>query len=282
MIRLAPHHFGKQENNKMSSIKNPIFNHVMSRDGKRLRDQILDLCVKNGTGGKSPGEAKQFIDQIISTYDPIDWESAILFAYPDDIWKAIRRKTSSKFWEKQDPNKNKAPWERGSLSGSRFKKTNWLEVAKLDYSWWCDCIHFPRHDSAIKNMPDFNKVRDRFIDIYKRYVDWSPVDFNYKSLFSVYTFANKYDPEFVQECMDMVEDQRKRNIDYLLTIINNEYTYRQQEVEDSVKLTENSKQLLKSLVSTVQNNEIVDWEALEKRLEQEKDNRNEFDKVKLS
>lgn len=267
----------------MLKLQDPVLNHVMSRDARKTRDQVLDLCMQHGgITTKSLAAPQQFRLDIIKQYDPIHWERAVLYAHPNDIWDAVRRATSKRYHDSQDPNKATMPWKRGSITGTRYKKTDWLAVARLEPEWWVGGVQFPRSSSAIKNLGDFAKIEAPFRRLYDAFIKWVPSDFSYKALFTIFAMSTNENPDFIIECMGFVEDPRKRSIEYLTSVVDRERAIRKQELMEREDITEQSKAIISAITSAVEKREPIDWDSMDEAVKQSSENRQAFDKVKLS
>jgi len=230
----------------------PRFKVIMSREAKRLRNEILeDLCLK-----------KLDIKQILDLYIPVNWEKAVLYAHPNEIVTHILRKTSS----------------TGIKSGNRAKNVDWVTYARFDNNLWLDVT---RRTGGISPV-DIDKDIETFTNMYNLFVNWFIVDFSYKALRTIFDYSKKFSIEFIKECMALVDAPSNKTIEYLGAVIDREFTVREIELMENREILESTKRVIKAITGMVKSNKPVDWEAIDKKASVEVDNISEFDKVKLS
>jgi len=263
-------------------IADPIFNIVMSREGKQLRDEVLNMCIQHGTAGRGIAGNQEFAQQVINVYSPLNFERAVLYAGSRSLLEAVCRRTSASFYRHQDkPGQQKPEWQKGSIDGNRYKKVDWLSVAAFGPEWWIKSVQFPRQ-GAIQPQ-NFDKVKDEFTKVYSLFTSWLLIDFSHKTLFSIWDLTNRFSVEFIQKCMDLVEDKSKRSIEYLLPIIDKEWVIMRQELMERNELNDQSKAILAAISSLVgDRNKPVDWEEIDRTREIDTTNLDMFNKVKLS
>ena len=249
---------------------------ILSRDARKVRDHVLDMCVKYGAN-KLQSEIDSFISQIKQAYDPIAWEKAILYANPADIITAVERKTSIEY-QQVNPNAATVKKTRGNKAGAKNHNIDWLDLAKFDSKWWLEAP--PRAGSISPDNVD--KIQE-FISMYKLLVSWFITDFSHHTLLGIFDFARRFSLEIVQECMEEVDDPRKRSIEYLGAIIEKEMVAREIEMMESKELNEHSKRMLQAISEMARKRDkTVDWDSIDKKASSELDNIEEFNKVKLS
>ncbi|KKL89506.1 hypothetical protein LCGC14_1914020 [marine sediment metagenome] len=262
-------------------VQHPIFDTVMSREAKWLRDEVLGMCIKFGSTNTNQVE---LVNSIIDQYSPLVWERAILYAENKKVFNAICRYTSSAYHTKKNkPGVSKPDWEKGSLSGNRHKHVDWLEIAgfNFDIQWWERHIDFGRYGFILPTA--FDHIRDEFTKMYALFSDWLIIDFSLTSLRNIFNITGKYSTEFIYKCMELVLDKSKRSVEYLLPIIEKEFTIARNELLERKELTSQSKQVLKSILDSVdKDREPVNWGPIDTNLKVDKENTKTFDKVKLS
>jgi hypothetical protein len=261
-------------------IVDPIFNIVMSREGKQLRDEVLNMCLQHGTAGQA--NTTSYTQQIIATYSPLSFERAVLYAGSRSVLEAVCRRTSSAFYRHKDkPGMQKPEWQKGSTDGNRYKKIDWLSVAAFGPEWWINSIQFPR--SGAIQPQNFDKVRDEFVNIYSLFTSWLLIDFSFKALYSIWDLTNRFSPEFIKKCMDLVEDKSKRSIEYLSPIIDKEWAIMRSDMMERKELNEQSKAILVAISGIVADrSKPVNWDPIDKDREVDAANSEVFNKVKLS
>ena len=254
----------------------------MSREAKSLRDDVLNMVFQHGTAGKGQQDRSLFQSQVIEAYTPLNWERAVLYANSRSLLEAVCRRTSAAYYRSKDkPGAQKPEWQKGSIDGNRYKKIDWVSVSRFGPEWWIKSIQFPRQGAIFPQS--FDKVAAEFSEIYSLFTSWLLIDFSYKTLLNIWDLTNRFSPQFIKSCMDLVEDKSKRSIEYLLPIIDKEFAIMRQEILERNELTSQSKQLLETISSLVANRgEPIDWNKLDERLEVDSENAKAFDEVKLS
>ena len=264
-------------------IDSPILNNIMSKYARALRDEIFTISYKYGASRMGEQERIEFVQKMLSQYNPINFEKAIFYHHPNVVLEGVYRAPSAKFYEKQKPGEDKPPWQRGSPSESstRSKKVDWLEVAKFDSSVWYDTVEFPRSNGGI-DPKDFEVHEKAFTNMYAAFTHWFIIDFNFKALYFIWDCAKKYSIDFVVRCLDLVEDPRKHNTDYIKSIIEKEWAIMLKQYQEHKELDERSKIVTDQLLNLIEDRDPIDWEAIDKELEADITNKEMFDKVKLS
>lgn len=266
----------------MLSINNKIFDTVMSIEAKELRDGVIDRCMKYGANKYKPGELEQ---KIIESYNPIVWERAVLFGYANELLDGVDRKTSSAYFRHKDKaDKATPPWQIGSVSGNKYKHIDWLNVAKFEYddSWFLSSVKFPRKDGNI--LPSaFDNLRPQFTEMYKLFTSWLIADFNHKTALNIFWYSRDYSIDFIHTCINMVNDKSKRSIEYLSAIVNKEFAIMKHDLMERKELTDDSKKTFDMILQTMSDKGgQVNWDEIDKDLETNLNNTEEFRKVKLS
>jgi len=119
--------------------------------------------------------------------------------------------------------------------------------------------------------------------MYTLLAGWLITDFSYTTLFKIVDISRRYSISIFEECMAHVSEVRNRSVDYLLAIVDKEMAARRMDMMETKELLDSSKELLNSLVDMATNRtKPVDWDSLEKNMKEDSDNREEFNKVKLS
>jgi hypothetical protein len=252
------------------------FDGVLSRDARKVRDHVLEICINYGTS-KIQVEVSSFISKIKQQYDPLAWEKSVLYATPQDIITTIDRKTSAAY-QQVDVNGPILKKTRGNKTGPRNHNIDWLALARFDKEWWIEAVPRPGsiHPDSLDKLPEF-------MDMYKLFSSWFIVEFSYHTLFGVLDFSRRFSLEIVKECMEEVDDPRKRSIEYLGAIIDKELMAREIEMMENKELTENSKRILKAISELARNRDKpVDWDTIDKKASIDLLNVEEFEKVKLS
>ena len=261
----------------------------MSKDARRLRDDVYELVFKTELPKIDFGKKDIWLEQLKAGYDPLNFERAILFDYQDRIFEAVLRRTSKKFADDTDAEKKSGEhrWdhEKGTVarSATRNKDIDWLEVAKFA-DWqniWHECIEFHKANPSIA-PGSFDASLHQFRPMYELFVGWMYTDFNRASLLHIFNMSNHYALDFVKECMDMVEDPRKREPAYLLAIIQKEHKILQVEINENDEIDEFSKRIINACVDFVDHHEPVNFNEFEKEFQEHMKNHEEFNKVKLS
>jgi hypothetical protein len=265
----------------MLLVKHPKFNKVMSREAHWLRDEVLGMCIKHGTVNIKHNE---FAYKIIQQYSPIPWERAVLYVENKKAFQAVSRRTSSAYHTKKSKlGVSKPGWEKGSVSGNRYKHVDWLEIARFDFDhdWWIDSVDFQRYGGILP--VNFDKIRDEFTKMYGLFTNWLITDFSMKALRHIFDINNKYSVDFVKKCMDLVEDKSKRSVEYLIPIMDKEFTLAHNELMERKELHDQSKNILNSILETVgDKRKPVNWDILDETVEADTENAKIFNKVKLS
>jgi hypothetical protein len=266
----------------MLLIEHPKLNTTMSREARWLRDEVLGLCIKYGTVNV---KYEEFTSKLIEQYSPIPWERAVLFVEAKEAYKGVCRRTSAAFYTKKSKKAgvDKPTWERGSVKGNRQKNVNWLRIAKFDFDhdWWNEVIGFKRNGGVLPIH--FDRVHNEFVEMYTLITKWLITDFSTKALFRIFNFTNKYSTDLISKCMELVEDPSKRSIEYLVPIIEKEFTIAKNQLMERKELHSQSKQILTSILETVvSEREAVDWDMVEESIQVSTENAKMFNKVKLS
>jgi hypothetical protein len=265
-------------------IDDPILKNVMSKYARSLRDEILILSYKYGTARMGERERQEYVKKLLEQYNPINFEKAVFYNHPEAILEGVYRRTSAKFHEKQKPGEEKVPWQRGSSSkkATRWKNVDWLEVARFDWELWYEMVEFPRQKGHI-DPKDFAKHEAAFTDMYAAFTNWYITDFNFKALYFIWSCAKNYSIDFVIRCLDVVEDPRKRNVDYVQSIIKKEFALMTRQMEENKALEQHSQSVIDQLLGFInEEKEPIDWDALDQEYETIMKNKAEFNKVKLS
>lgn len=254
----------------------------MSKNAKWLRNSVLEMCVKYGTGSGIKCNINEFIANIKNNYDPLDWECAILYASKDQLLDAVKRSTSTRYSDQiKNPNNKKEKWELGSIGGARCKNINWLDVAKFKPIWWQDYIKFP-HKGSI-NPSNFYKVVDQFRPIYNLFTNWLVADFSYSDLYIIWNLSTKVSSEEVNRCISLVTDNNKKNSKYLLAIIEQEQAIKRANFKEQSELNAYSLSVVNAILSIVDlNKDPVDWKPIDNNISEDKNNEDAFKDVKLT
>lgn len=258
-------------------LSDPIFSRYMSKGGRQLRNNVLDLCF---THGAQKIEAQtEFCSSLLKSYNPLNWEKAVLYNGPDKIFEAVCRKTSDRFYKEPA---GKQPWDRGSKSPNtnRYKEVNWLEVARFDYDIWLDCVQFPASGGILPK--EFIYFEKKFAKVYEAYSRWVSSDFGISALRKLFYSSKKYSPDFIIQCMEKVVELDKQNIYYLESILETEQGILLRQVKDSEEVLEQSKQMLEAIVDLAGRSNSVNWGSIEDTVDIDRENHEEFSKVKLS
>jgi len=269
------HHFGPQ------SLMGNLINHrslqtVMSREARQLRDDIFNKAIEHGTAGMISSDVEQFVGNIIQAYNPIVWERAVMYAHKAEIWDAFMKITSSIYKDQQDAGRE----ARGNKGKVRRKDVDWLSVAiSFPDMWWVSGVQNRRNGSIVPC--DLDTVLKPFEAMYRLYTGWLISDFGIKTLFGIFDVSKRYSTDIVKECMDMVDEVRGRSFEYLMAIIDREIAARQIEMLQTKELLDRSKEILSAVVEIARSkSERIDWAAIEKDTDIDKENKEEFDKVK--
>jgi len=254
----------------------------MSREGKQLRDEVLNMCLQHGAAGQGVTDSVSYTQQITAAYSPLSFERAILYAGSRSVLEAVSRRTSAAFYRHKDKlGMQKPEWQKGSTDGNRYKKIDWLSVASFGPEWWINSIQFPR--SGAIQPQNFDKVRDEFVNIYSLFTSWLLIDFSFKTLYSIWDLTNRFSPEFIKKCMDLVEDKSKRSIEYLLPIIDKEWAIMRSDILEREELNDQSKAILAAITGLIgDRSKPVDWDSIDADREVDAANSEVFNKVKLS
>lgn len=269
-------------------LSGPPFDKNMSKDARSLRDRVYELAFKNGFP-KDPNKRDRWITELRSEYDPLLFEMAVLYDHHERIIESVRKRTSKKFLDdnkhENSTGKERPDHEKGTKSrnASRIKGLDWLDIAKFQdwHDIWYRCIEYAKLTPTI-NPNKFLPTSAQFRPVYELFVDWVYSDFNRKSLVQIYRMSLNYSLEFIKECMEFVEDRRKRDAGYLLAIIEKEHAILRAELEENAEVHRMSKQIVDSIVDYVDHHEHVDWDELEKDFHNHLLNKEEMDKIKLS
>jgi hypothetical protein len=249
---------------------NEKFMRIMSRDGRRIRDDVIGSCLRYS--------AINIEQQISEFYDPMVWEKAVLYAHPSDLFTAFMRLTSKLY--KDEERSGRLP--KGRKDGARRKDVDWADVAiNFAPQWWMPGIQDPRARRIDPN--DFYKLEPAFTNMYMLVSQWLITDFSYTALLQILDISKRYSLDLVSECMEKIDQVRNRSIDYLMAIIEKEMAARHIEMMESKELEERSKKILSDLIDMAEKRAVsVDWDELEKNKEVDNLNKEVFDKVKLS
>ncbi len=265
---------------KSPVLLHPVFDTVMSREAKWLRDGILELCIEYGSKAKSVNDSKQLMSSIVAVYSPISWEKAVLYASAKNIHNAMLRKTSAEYY-KEDEIKIKPPWARGKANGIREKKIDWLSLAKFDSEWWFGMVQFPR-DGSVQPF-SIARVEEQFVPMYKALAPWLLSDFGHKSLLTIWHLCTQCPIDEVRRCMVLVEDKHKRSTDYLMAIIEKEQAIQRERIKDKAEINAYSKRVINAFLGIINSKSTpANWSKLESNDTVDKINATEFSKVKLT
>src|SRR5271157_2592920 len=209
---------------------NPIFNNIMCRDTRILRDEVYDLVGQYAYTNDVVGLEKA----CVQTYSPVAWELSSLYASHGEIYEAILRKTSAKFYTSEGDEK-----VRGVLKGARHKDVDWLSVLRCDPVWWYAAVKFPRETPFMPQSMSGDMAID-FQRTYTAFTKWLMSDFSYTTLRKILELSTKYASVEITRCMGMVDDYSKRSIKYLTDIIENEQAINAALLRDQQTLHESS------------------------------------------
>ena len=290
MICGLVHPFGTRGAMGLESLTSQILNEEpftrpMSRDARKLRDDVYHLAFDNLKGRMNGAQFQSFVDNLKNEYEPLDWERAIFFQHHENVYKAILRVTSMKFREDtKNSEDTRAPWEKGTVAegATRNKDIDWRWLIRFkDYErlYFMGEV-FARRLSILP--PDFDKRLDEFRPIYNMITRWVYSDFNYSALYRLWQMSAVHRPSFVQECMDKVEDQSKRTIEYLEAVIQGEYALWKLQVKDGQELEAESKLVYEAFKFMITKYENVDWDAVDKEADSQMNTANALNKVKMS
>ena len=258
-------------------INHPKFTCVMSRDGRRLRDEAIDYIVTQATQGLIGSSVINVNNSIISAYDAVNYEKAVLWAHPRDVIEGLKRFTSVSFGD------NNARSSKGKTKGSRTKNIDWVEIAGFHQQFWMPACPNPRATANRIDPNNFDSIREQFEPVYRAFVKWMPTDFSWRVLFGIFDICKKYDVELIEECMDLVDDLSHRTFDYLTAIVERReqlYTAERAEEQRMLAGAKDTFQAILEMAATPHNP--VDWTSLEEQAAISRDNELEFGKVKLS
>lgn len=262
-------------------LKDPPFDKVMSVGARKLRDDVYFLCHSH----LSPNDTKKFIDHITEHYNPINWEIPIFYHHQERIFEGVMRRTSSKYKEKvKDRGADPPKWQRGTKAAGagRRKDIDWFRLAVFeDTEFWREMIDFPREKLHLYPA-DVKKIEPAFSQMYELFTGWLLADFNFTTLYNIFEFARDYSTTFIQECMNKVDDPRKRSTSYLEAVIRQEMAVLKHEIGEDQSLTEHSKMVISKMLEMVEKREDIDWDKIEQDAAQGEENRRIFRKVKLS
>lgn len=259
-------------------IDHPKFKHVMSRDGKTLRESILKLCIDNSIIGLTPSQIKILHDRIIQFYDPIVWERAILYAHHSEVYDAVLRATSSAH-NKSAPGK----MPKGNKKGARRKDIDWINLAvSFDWNVWVTFVDKPRGANKIYPSSLDTHLSD-FSNMYTLFINWLLTDFSYSTLYQIYDISRRYSVDIIHDCMQEIEEPRQRSVDYLMAVVDKEIAIRKAKAFEDKSLLDNSKNIINTILNMVADrSKPVDWNNIDKTKEIDNENQEEFNKVKLS
>lgn len=270
-------------------LSGPPFNRAMSKDARKLRDDVYELAFIHGLPNGDT-EKRQWIKKLIDSYDPLNFERAILYDHYDRIIEAVNRRTSVKFKKDSDSIRKgemdfKDDHKRGTKSKSSYRLPglDWLNIAQFS-DWediWYRCVNLHKANISIEPK-HFNTTISQFRDMYNLFVGELYYDFNRNSLIHIYQMASKYSLDFVKECMGRVVDVRQKEPNYIIEVVKKEHAILQAELEESNQVEKETVELVKSVVSYVNYHDEIDWGKVKKDLKKRMDNKEEFDKVKLS
>lgn len=262
-------------------LRDAPFDKPMSTGARKLRDDVLLLCYSH----INPNQTRDFLDHVESNYNRVNWEIAIFYHHNERIFEGILKKTSKKFLE--DPkDKSSAPFahQKGTKASgaARRKDIDWFELATFsDYSFWQEMIDYPREKLHI-NPSDIKKLDPAFTKMYELITGWLFTDFNFTSLYHIFEFARDYSLTFVSDCIEKVDDPRKRSTSYLQAVARQEMAVLKHELAEDTSLTEHSQNVINKMFEMVEKREDIDWDQIEDNAAQGEENRREFRKVKLS
>ena len=258
-------------------INHPKFEAVMSREARQLRNDIIGLAISYGAAGQTTIGIAEFKQKIVEAYNPIVWERPILCAHNSEIYDSFMRITSTVYKAQENVGRE----AKGNKGGARRKDVDWLSVATVfPDTYWLQNVKDKRTGSVDPRSLD--SILESFSIMYKLYSGWLISDFSHKVLFGILDVSRKYSPDLVQECMDMVTEIRQRSFDYLMAIIDKEMAARQIEMTQNKELLDRSKQILNTFVELVKGKDPIDFDSLEKDAKVDRDNLDEFNKVKNS
>lgn len=269
-------------------LSGPPFNKIMSKDARRLREEVYELSFKN-IKIKNADSLRDWIDKIKEVYDPLNFERAILFDYYDCVFEAVQRRTSKKYFDDSEEDKRNGntrwPHEIGTRARNASRKSglDWFWIAEFS-DWkniWYDIMGFNKANPSI-DPKNFNSSIQYFRPVYDLFVDWMFTDFNRTSLIHIYNISNTYSIDFIEECMKYVENPRSRDPAYLLAIMQKEHAIMRAELDESNRDDEYAVQIAKKLSEHITHHESVDWDKFKSELQQKVQDQQELNKVKLS
>jgi hypothetical protein len=126
-------------------------------------------------------------------------------------------------------------------------------------------------------------MRSQFRPIYNEFIKWLIADFSYNDLYIIWNLTTKISCDEIKRCMQLVTDNNKKNVKYILAVIEQEQAIKKANLKERSDLNVHSMSVINAILSIADvNKEPVDWSSIDDDIDKDKENEGVFKDVKLT